>query len=82
LDVEEERVGILGASVTIEGLILPFEETEFTDEYGYYTIIDIPFGVYKVTANAGGYIESFQNIIIDSDEVITVDFELELQPQE
>jgi len=69
------------ASVKIEGLTLPYGETyggtTTTDLGGYYTIIDIPFGVYKVTASAGGYIESFQNIIIDSDEVITVDFELE-----
>lgn len=73
---------IEGALVKIEGLILPFEETDFTDEYGYYNIIDIPFGVYKVIASAEGegYIESFQNIIIDSEEVITVDFELEPQP--
>jgi len=66
-----------GALVEIEGLILPFEETDITDGYGYYNISDIPFGVYKVTASAFEYIESFQNIIIDSDEVITVDFELE-----
>jgi len=66
-----------GALVKIEGLILPFEETDITDGYGYYNISDIPFGVYKVTASAEGYTESFQNIIIDSDEVITVDFELE-----
>ncbi|GAH66569.1 unnamed protein product, partial [marine sediment metagenome] len=71
-----EKVVIVGASVKIEGLILPFEETDTTDEHGYYTIIDIPFGVYKVTASADEYIESFQNIIIDSGEVITVDFEL------
>ena len=71
-------VGVIGgASVEIEGVILPFEETDITDEYGYYNISDIPFGVYKVTASAFEYIESFQNIIIDSDEVITIDFELE-----
>ena len=75
-----------GALVEIEGVTLPYGETHggttTTNLGGYYTIIDIPFGVYKVTASAGGYIESFQNIIIDSDEVITVDFELEPQPQE
>lgn len=74
------------ASVKIEGLTLPYGETyggtATTDVFGYYTIIDIPFGVYKVTASAFEYIESFQNIIIDSEEVITVDFELEPQPQE
>ena len=69
---------IEGASVKIEGLLLTFEKTDTTDEIGYYTIIEIPFGVYKVTASAEGYIKSFQNIIIDSEEVITVDFELEL----
>ena len=86
LDVEEERLGILGASVTIEGLTLPYGGTyggiTNTDPDGYYTIINIPFGVYKVTASALEYTESFRNIIIDSDEVITVDFELEPQPQE
>ena len=65
------------ALVKIEGSTLIFEKTATTDENGYYTIIDIPFGVYKVTASAEGYTESFQNIIIDSDEVITVDFGLE-----
>ena len=64
-------------SVKIEGLLLPFEKTTTPDSDGYYTIIDIPFGVYKVTASADEYIESFQNIIIDSGEVITVDFGLE-----
>ena len=75
-----ETVIIVGALVEIEGLLLPFEETATTNLVGYYTIIDIPFGVYKVTASAEnqGYIESFQNIIIDSEEVITVNFELEL----
>ena len=75
-----ETVIIVGALVEIEGLLLPFEETATTNLVGYYTIIDIPFGVYKVTASAEnqGYIESFRNIIIDSEEVITVDFELEL----
>jgi len=74
---------IEGASVKLEGLTLPYGEpyggTTTTDLDGYYTIIDIPFGVYEVTASAEdkGYIESFQNIIIDSEEVITVDFELE-----
>jgi len=68
-----------GALLTIEGLILPFGVTTTTDLDGYYTIINIPFGVYEVTASAVGYIESFQNIIIDSEEVITVDFELELE---
>jgi hypothetical protein len=78
-----DETGVIGgALVKIEGLILPFEETDITDGYGYYNISDIPFGVYKVTASAFEYIESFQNIIIDSDEVITVDFELEPQPQE
>ena len=85
LNVEEdERVGIVGASVTIEGLTLPYggtyegttTTTDVDGDYNY-TIIGIPFGVYKVTASAGEYIESFQNIIIDSEEVITVDFELE-----
>jgi len=73
---------IEGASVEVEGLTLPYGEiygggTTNTNLYGYYTISDVPFGVYKVTASAGGYIESFQNIIIDSEEVITVNFELE-----
>ena len=81
LNVEEERVGIVGASVTIEGLTLPYGGTyggtTNTGLDGYYTIIDVPFGVYKVTASYEEYIESFQNIIIDSEEVITVDFELE-----
>jgi len=73
-----DETGVIGgALVKIEGLILPFEETDITDGYGYYNISDIPFGVYKVTASAFEYIESFQNIVIDSDEVITVDFELE-----
>jgi len=72
-----------GALVEIEGVTLPYGETHggttTTNLGGYYTIIDIPFGVYEVTASAEdkGYIESFQNIIIDSEEVITVDFELE-----
>ena len=82
LDELGDIAGVIeDASVKIEGLTLPYGETyggtTTTDLGGYYTIIDIPFGVYKVTASAGGYIESFQNIIIDSDEVITVDFELE-----
>jgi len=70
------------ALVKIEGLLLPFEKTaDPTNDEGYYTIIDIPFGVYKVTASAFEYIESFRNIIIDSEEVITVDFGLEpLEP--
>jgi len=78
------EVGIEDASVTIEGLLLPFEKTVTTTSDGYYTIIDIPFGVYKVTASAEdeGYIESFQNIIIDSGEVITVDFGLEPEEPE
>jgi len=71
---------IEGASVMIEGLILPYGETYLgtteTDSGGSYTISDVPFGVYKVTAIVAGYIESFRNIIIDSEEVITVDFEL------
>jgi len=87
LDELGDIAGVIeDASVKIEGLTLPYGETHggttTTNLGGYYTIIDIPFGVYKVTASAGGYIESFQNIIIDSDEVITVDFELEPQPQE
>jgi hypothetical protein len=79
------KVGIEDALVEIEGLTLPYGETYDpvtinTDIDGIYDIYDIPIGVYKVTASAGGYIESFQNIIIDSGEVITVDFELEPQP--
>ena len=82
LDELGDIAGVIeDASVKIEGLTLPYGETyggtTTTDLGGYYTIIDIPFGVYKVTASAEEYIESFQNIIIDSDEVITVDFELE-----
>ena len=83
-DITED---IEGASVKIEGLTLPYGGTYLgtteTDSTGY-NISGIPFGVYKVTASAEdeGYIESFQNIIIDSEEVITVDFELEPQPQE
>ena len=78
LDELENIVGdIEGALVKIEGSTLLFEKTATTDELGYYTIFDIPFGVYKATASAGGYIDSFRNIIIDSEEVITVDFELE-----
>ena len=65
----------------IEGLTLPYGgthgETAYTGPDGYYDIFGIPFGIYKVTASAAGYIDSFRNIIIDSDEVITVDFELE-----
>ena len=80
----EEKVGIDDALVVIEGVTLPYGETyEGTDKTysgGYYNISGIPFGIYKVTASAAGYIESFRNIIIDSDEVITVDFELELWP--
>lgn len=74
-----------GALVEIEGVTLPYGETYegvttyYTDLYGYYIISNIPIGVYKVTASADGYTESFQNIIIDSGEVITVDFELEKQ---
>lgn len=79
LDELENIVGdIEGALVKIEGSTLLFEKTATTDELGYYTIFDIPFGVYKATASAGGYIDSFRNIIIDSEEVITVNFELEL----
>ena len=77
----DEKVGIEDASVEIEGLTLPYGGTHgeiaYSDSDGYYTIFDIPFGVYKVTASADYYTESFQNIIIDSEEVITVDFELE-----
>ena len=83
LDELENIVGdIEGALVKIEGSTLLFEKTATTDELGYYTIFDIPFGVYKATASAGGYIDSFRNIIIDSEEVITVNFELEPQPEE
>ena len=72
-----------GVLVEIEGITLPYGETydpatTNTDSDGIYDIYGIPIGVYKVTASAGGYIESFRNIIIDSEEVITVDFELEL----
>jgi len=75
-----------GALVEIEGVTLPYGETyggiTNTDPDGYYTIINIPFGVYKVTASAFEYIESFQNIIIDSEEVITVNFWLEAEEPE
>jgi hypothetical protein len=75
---ELNEIGVIeGALVKIEGVTLLFEKTDTTDEYGYYTISDIPFGVYEATASAGGYIDSFRNIIIDSEEVITVDFDLE-----
>jgi len=81
----DEKEGISYASVEIEGITLPYGETYegvttyYTDLYGYYIISNIPIGVYKVTASADYYTESFQNIIIDSGEVITVDFELELE---
>jgi hypothetical protein len=80
----DEKVGIVDASVEIEGTTLPYGgthgETVYPDPDSYYAISNIPIGVYKVTASAAGYIESFRNIIIDSGEVITVDFELEPQP--
>jgi len=66
-----------GALVKIEGLTLIFEKTATTDSGGNYAIYDIPFSGYKLTASAVGYIESFQIIIIDSEEVITFDFGLE-----
>jgi hypothetical protein len=72
------NVVIVGASVKIEGLILPFLETTTTGtgEDGY-TINDIPFGVYTVTASYEGYTDAFEPVSIDSDEVITVNFWLE-----
>jgi hypothetical protein len=76
-EIVEVKEGIKGALVKIEGVTLLFEKIATTDDDGYYTISDIPFGDYETTASAGGYIESFQNIIIDSEEVITVDFGLE-----
>jgi len=67
-----------GALVKIEGLILPFEQTYITDDNtGYYNFINIPFGVYNVTASHEGYTEAFEPVSIDSGEVITVDFWLE-----
>ena len=84
LDEPGVIAGVIGgALVEIEGVTLPYGETygpvtTLTDlDNGSYIISNIPIGVYKVTASADEYIESFQNIIIDSEEVITVDFELE-----
>ena len=78
LDEEGGEVVIVGASVKIEGLILPFEQNDiFTGENGDYTISEIPFGVYTVTASYEGYTEAFEPVSIDSDEVITVNFWLE-----
>ena len=72
------NVVIVGASVKIEGLILPFLETTTTGtgEDGY-TINDIPFGVYTVTASYEGYTDAFEPVSIDSGEVVTVNFWLE-----
>ena len=74
------KSAISGATVTVilsGGSTYSFESSTETDDDGYYGIGNIPLSEYEVTASAGGYTESFQNIIIDSDEVITVDFELE-----
>ena len=74
------KSAISGATVTVilsGGSTYSFESSTETDDDGYYGIGNIPLSEYEVTASAGGYTESFRNIIIDSEEVITVDFELE-----
>ena len=72
---------IEGATVNVTlsgGSTYSFESSTKTDDDGYYGIGDIPFGEYEVAASATGYYtEAFEPVSIDSDEVITVDFELE-----
>lgn len=80
-DKLNETVFIEGALVKIEGVTLLFEKTAMTDSGGNYAIYDIPFGDYKATASAVEYNEFSQDIKIDSEEVITVDFGLEPEEQ-
>jgi hypothetical protein len=68
---------IVEAEVIVEDTAL----SATTDENGEYTIADVPVGTYTVTASAEGYEpDSQDNIEVNRDEILTIDFTLELSP--
>ncbi len=59
-----------GASITANSY------TNTTDEYGYYTIADVPVGDYMVEASAAGYFSDSKPAHIESGATDTVNFTL------
>jgi serine protease len=47
-----------------------------TDANGSYTIVDVPAGIYTVTASAGGYENASQSVTVEAGETATADFAL------
>ena len=59
-----------GASITANSY------TNTTDEYGYYTIADVPVGNYMVEASAAGYVSDSKPAHVESGATDTVNFTL------
>src|ERR1043166_7377900 len=51
---EREEV-IAGATVTVESTALSIKRTTTTNEEGYFTVPNIPVGLYRVTVKASGF---------------------------
>lgn len=72
-DVQSEGEHIPFASVHIEGTTIGTT----TDQTGHYMLIDLPEGNYVIVANALGYKASKQDIVIEADKTLEVNFRLE-----
>ena len=70
---------VAGAVVTAANLATGVHSTAVTDSKGTYTVVQLPPGDYKVTAEAPGFKRSVQaNITVQVDATERIDIKLEL----
>lgn len=72
-DVQSEGEHIPFATIHLEGTTIGTT----TDETGHYMLIDLPVGKYVIVAKSMGYSTSKQEVIIEANKTIEVNFVLE-----
>ncbi|MCK9556926.1 MAG: C10 family peptidase [Candidatus Cloacimonetes bacterium] len=61
------------ASINLEGSTF----SAVTNSLGYYRIVGIPYGSYRVRVSKNGYVTQTQSVVFQSNSYISLDFELE-----
>ncbi|RZT00080.1 carboxypeptidase regulatory-like domain-containing protein [Aquimarina brevivitae] len=82
LGVVEGRVVQSGTNEPLENVKIatnPASSTVFTDQDGFYSIVNIPAGEYSLSAQKDGLLAEFEAISVIADTSIEVVFELELE---
>jgi hypothetical protein len=76
---DPQSAAIAGARVTVANPERGWEAKAVTDEAGNYTVYPVPFGLYRLTVEAGGFQKkTVLDVQVDLDSRVRVDAELAL----